>query len=238
VQLFHSALHDRNIPVDFARPSDDLSKYKLVIAPSMNLLAAGEADALKYYVQNGGILIGTFNSGLVDEHHIATDSGFPNELTDVFGMEVLEFDPLDPGEENHLTFKGAFHTSRLHSARLWCDIIEPHECQTLATFARDFYAGRPAITYNEYGRGKAIYIGTQSHLDFYYDLVAWLRSLCGFHPLLKVPDTVEVSMRQGNGRKIYFLLNHQNSGQDSILQADARFSHLEHIHRQLRPSAP
>jgi hypothetical protein len=28
---------------------------------------------------------------------------------------------------------------------------------------------------------------------------------------LKVPDTVEVSMRQNGERKIYFLLNHQNS---------------------------
>jgi hypothetical protein len=30
-------------------------------------------------------------------------------------------------------------------------------------------------------------------------------------PLLKVPDTVEVSMREKDGTKFYFLLNHQNS---------------------------
>jgi hypothetical protein len=29
--------------------------------------------------------------------------------------------------------------------------------------------------------------------------------------LLKVPDTVEVSMRQKDKTKVYFLLNHQNS---------------------------
>ena len=211
VQLFHSALHDRNIPVDFAKPTDDLSQYKLVFAPSLSMLAGGEADALKLYVQNGGTLVGTFNTGLVDEHHIATDTGFPHDLTDVFGMEVLEFDPLNPSEENHLNFKGGFHTSHLHTARLWCDLIEAHGCQVLATFAKDFYAGRPAITLNEYGNGKAVYIGTMSGQGFYYDLVSWLRQLCGLHPLLKVPDTVEVSLRQRADRKVYFLLNHQNT---------------------------
>src|SRR5215469_15252706 len=211
IQLFYSALHDRNISVDFARPSEDLSKYRLVFAPSLQLLSGGEADMLKYYVQNGGTLVSTFNTGLVDENNMAPDSGYPRELTELFGLEVLEFDPLPPGEENHLTFKGAFPTSHLHPARLWCDIIEPTECQVLATFAKDFYSGKPAMTMNTYGLGKAIYIGTQSHEHFYYDLVGWLRQVCGLHPLLKVPDTVQVSMREKEGTKIFFLLNHQNS---------------------------
>ena len=211
VQLFYNALHDRNIPVDFARPTEDLSKYKLVIAPSLKLLAGGEADLLKLYVQNGGTLVSTFNTGLVDEHHIAPDNGYPHDLTDLFGMEVLEFDPLPPGEENHLTFKGAFPTSHLHPAKLWCDLIEPKECQILATYAKDFYGGRPAIIMNTFGLGKAIYIGTMSHQHFYYDLIVWLRQLCNLYPLLKVPDTVEVSLRQKDDTRIYFLLNHQNS---------------------------
>jgi beta-galactosidase len=67
------------------------------------------------------------------------------------------------------------------------------------------------VTLNTFGLGKAIYIGTQSHQPFYYDLVAWLRQTCNLHPLLKVPDTVQVSMRQKEGTKVYFLLNHQNS---------------------------
>ena len=211
LQLFYNALHDRNLAVDFARPTEDLSKYKLVIAPSLQLLAGGEADLLRLYVHNGGTLVGTFNTGLVDEHHIAPDTGYPHDLTDLFGLKVMEFDPLPPGEENHLTIKAGFTASHLHPARLWCDIIEPHDCQVLAVFAKDFYAGKPALTVNPYGAGRAIYIGTMSHQFFYYDLIAWLRQLCNLHPLLKVPDTVEVSLRQNGQNKIFFLLNHQNS---------------------------
>ena len=211
IQLFYSALHDKNIMVDFARPSEDLSKYKLVFAPSLHLLSGGEADRLKLYVQNGGTLVCTFNSGLVDEHNQAPDTGYPHDLTDLFGLEILEFDQLPSGEENHLTFKGAFPTSHLHPARLWCDLIEPKDCQILATYAKDFYSGKPAMTMNNFGLGKAIYIGTQSHQHFYNDLVAWLRQLCNLHPLLKVPDNVEVSLRQNADTRVYFLLNHQGS---------------------------
>lgn len=210
VQLFYSALHDRNILVDFARPTDDLSKYKLVIAPSLHMIAGGEADMLRLYVHNGGTLVGTFNTGLVDEHHIAATDP-PYEMSDMFGLKVLEFDPLPPGEENHITIKGSFPTTGLHSARLWCDIIEPMEgCQILGTYAQDFYAGKAAVTMNQFGEGRAIYVGTMSSLPFYHDLVTWLRQICGIAPLLRVPDQVEVSMRARGDYRIYFLLNHHS----------------------------
>ena len=211
ILLFYSAFHDRNIAVDFARPTENLSKYKLVIAPSLHLLSGGEADRLKLYVQNGGTLVATFNTGLVDEHNMAPDTGYPHDMTDLFGMEVAEFDQLPPGEENHLTFKGSFPTTHLHSARLWCDLIEPKGCQILATYAKDFYANKPVMTMNTFGLGKAIYIGTLSQQPFYNDLLTWLRQLCNLHPLLKVPEHVEVSLREKDDTKVYFLLNHQHS---------------------------
>ena len=238
IQLFYNALHDRNIAVDFARPAEDLSRYKLVFAPSLHLLSGGEADRLKLYVQNGGTLVGTFNTGLVDEHNMAPDTGYPHDLTDLFGLEVLEFDQLPPGEENHLTFKGTFPTSHLHPAKLWCDLIEPKDCQILATYAKDFYAGRPAMTMHTFGLGKAVYIGTQSHQHFYNDLVTWLRQMCNLHPLLKVPDNVEVSMRQKDDARIFFLLEPPElAAAHPVLQAHARFPHRQHFLRQLR-SAP
>jgi beta-galactosidase len=211
IQLIYEALHNRNIIVDFARPSEDLSKYKIVFAPSLHLLSGNDCDRLKLFVQNGGTLISTCNTALVDENNIAPVTGFPHDLTDLFGLEVQEFDVLPPSEENHLTFKGSFPTGHLHCARLWCDLIEPKGCQILATYAKDFYAGKPAMTMNTYGLGKAIYIGTVSHSHFYVDLVTWLRQAAGLQPLLKVPENIEVCCREKEGSRIFFLLNHQNS---------------------------
>ena len=64
---------------------------------------------------------------------------------------------------------------------------------------------------NTFGLGKAIYIGTLSQQHFYNDLLTWLRQLCNLHPLLKVPEHVEVSLREKEDTKVYFLLNHQHS---------------------------
>jgi len=65
------------------------------------------------------------------------------------------------------------------------------------------------MTMNTFGLGKAIYIGTMSHQHFYYDLIVWLRQLCNLYPLLKVPDTVEVSLRQKGRHPDLFLLIHR-----------------------------
>ena len=162
-------------------------------------------------MQNGGTLVATCNTGLFDENRTVPDSGIPKDLTDVFGMEVEEFDPLPPNEENHISFKGGFQVSALHPVKLWCDVIKPLGAQVLGVFTKDFYANKPAMTMNQYGDGRAIYIGFTSHQPFYGDLVVWLRQLCNLFPLLKVPDTVEVSLRQSKDTKVFFLLNHQNS---------------------------
>ena len=63
---------------------------------------------------------------------------------------------------------------------------------------------------NQFGEGRAIYVGTMSSLPFYHDLVTWLRQLCGLSPLLRVPDQIEVSMRTRGDYRIYFLLNHHS----------------------------
>ena len=85
------------------------------------------------------------------------------------------------------------------------------ECEVIGTYALDFYYGKPAMTMNAYGDGRAIYIGTQSHEDFYSDLVTWLRNLVGVPALLRVPDQIEVSMRQRSDYRLYFLINHHDA---------------------------
>lgn len=210
IMLYYDALYEKNILVDFVRPGEDLSNYKLVIAPSLQMISGEEADLIKEYVSVGGVFLGTFNTGLVNESHIAPINGIPYEMTDLFGMEVLEFDPLVPGAENHLSLKARLPTTALHQAKNWVDIIEPLGCEVLATYALDFYAGRPAITTNDYGEGRAIYVGTQCDPPFYSDLVLWLRNSVGLAPLLRVPEQIEVGMRQRNGFRLYFLINHHD----------------------------
>jgi beta-galactosidase len=211
IQLIYTALHDRNISIDFARPTEDLSKYSLVFAPSLHLMAGGEADRLKLYVQNGGTLVGTFNTGLVDEHQMAPTPAIPTTSPIYSVWRSPNSTHCRPARKTILLSKAHFRP--VTCTRRVCGATS--SSRTVARFSRrmrrTFYSGTPAMTMNTFGLGKAIYIGTMSHQHFYYDLVTWLRQMCNLHPLLKVPDTVEVSLRQKEGTKVFFLLNHQNS---------------------------
>jgi len=61
----------------FARPIEDLSLISLFCAVA-HLLSGGEADRLKLYVQMGHSGF-DFNTGLVDEHNLAPDTGYPHD---------------------------------------------------------------------------------------------------------------------------------------------------------------
>ena len=65
---YYKPLFDRNITVDFAHPESDLSRYKLVIAPNLYLVNDRSAKNINQYVENGGILLMSFFSGIVDEN--------------------------------------------------------------------------------------------------------------------------------------------------------------------------
>ena len=193
-------------------PTEDLSKYRLVFAPSLHLLSAGEADRLKLYVQNGGTLVGTCNTGLVDEHHIAPDTGYPHNLTDLFGhgSAGVRHVAARRGKSSHVQ-RLVPHEPPASGAHL----VRPHRAEGLpgaGDLREGFLRGPPGDdAATPFGLGKAVYVGTMSHQHFYNDLVVWLRQLCNLHPLLKVPENVEVSLRQTDDTKIFFLLNHQNT---------------------------
>jgi len=87
------------------------------------------------------------------------------------------------GEENHMTFKGAFPPATC-TRQMWCDIIEPM-LPGPRTFARIFI--RPPGHDHEQLRSARPFTSHMSHQHFYEDLVVWLRQICNIQPLLKVP---------------------------------------------------
>ena len=46
----------------------------------------GLGDVYKRQVHNGGTLVSSFNTGLVDEHDVAPENGFPHDLTDLLSL--------------------------------------------------------------------------------------------------------------------------------------------------------
>ena len=157
VEALYRPLYEANVTVDFARPQDDLSQYRLVIAPSLYLVTDEAATNIERFVTGGGVLLMTFFSGIVDEFEHIRLGGYPKPFADVLGMSVIDFHPLASGEEVGLRFADG----TVGQAAVWSEEIELRGAQAIATFGAGVDAGGPAVTSNRFGDGTAIYVGTR-----------------------------------------------------------------------------
>lgn len=206
---YYRSLWDRNITVDMVPPERDLSGYGLVIAPLLNMVSAEQGAAFERFVENGGIFVTTYFSGVVDESDRAWPGGAPGPLRRALGIWVEEFDPLEPDMTNSVIVQaGARLPEGSYACKLWCDLVHLEGANALATYGGDFYAGQPAITEHRLGRGRAIYVATRPEPALVAGLVGALLDDLGIAAPLQAPQGVEVTRREGDGRSYLFVLNH------------------------------
>ena len=79
----------------------------------------------------------------------------------------------------------------------------------LATYGTDFYEGRPALTVNDYGRGRAYYIASRNDKRFLDDFYDGIAGEFGLRRVLDadLPEGVSAQMRTDGRREYVFLLN-------------------------------
>lgn len=217
LELYYTAFYELGIPVDIISPDAPLSDYKLVAAPLLYMVKEGCDQNLEQYVAAGGTLIGTYFSGIVDEHDLVVLGGYPGKLRRLFGIWVEESDAL-PGEaRNSFTWNGV-----CYEARLLCDLLHTEQAESLACYGSDFYAGMPALTVNTYGKGEAFYVATRSEPRFYRDLVRHLAEKTGIEPVLRSIDGVEVCERRDAHSRFLFFLNHKDESAELVMEQEGR----------------
>jgi beta-galactosidase len=184
---------------------DDLSRYKIVMVPAINLLSREDAERLAAYVREGGTLIAVARTGFKDETGQVPGRP-PGHLADLMGVTVEEFDSLPPGQVNQVQFVEG--PSARAPVDLWFEILSPTTARPLAVYQADYYAGRPAATLREVDGGRAIYVGALAGPDFYGPLFDWLLPQVEVQPLMNTPPGVEAKARVGPEGQIVFVLNH------------------------------
>lgn len=209
VHKYYDALYQQHIEADMIGVEEDLSKYKIIIAPVMYMVKPGFAAKVEAFVQAGGTFITTYFSGIVNENDLVTVGGYPGELRKVLGIWAEEIDALLPGMSNELVMKqdwGALNRS--YACGLLCDLIHAEGAEVLAEYGADFYKGMPALTVNRFGAGQAYYVATSPDAAF---LRGFLANLCeenGIAPLVSAPEGIESVQRVKEGVSYLFLLNH------------------------------
>jgi beta-galactosidase len=217
VYKYYGALWRAGIPVDFVSPAFDLSKYKLFIAPLAYMLQPGFAARVEEFVRNGGAFVTTFFSGMVDENDRVVLGGYPGELRKLLGIWVEEYDALKPDQTNQMVLKQALGgAAGPYECGMLCALMHTETAETLAVYGQDFYADRPALTRNRFGKGQAWYIGSDPESALVDALLAHICAEQGVAPVLTAPPKVEVHQRTKDGQAFTFVLNHN----DEAVQVD------------------
>ena len=161
----------RGIPVDVIDMEQDLSSYNLVVAPMLYMVRPGVAARIEEFVRSGGTFVATYWSGIVDDIDLCFLGGFPGPLRDLLGIWSEEIDALYDGKPTPScpTAGNALDLSGEYAVRELCDLIHVETAQMLATYKTDFYAGRPALTVNDFGRGNAYYLAAHAEDAFLSD---------------------------------------------------------------------
>jgi beta-galactosidase len=202
----------RGIPVDIIPEWADFSAYKLVVAPMLYMLQPGVADRLKQFVSDGGTLVTTYWSGIVDENDLNFLGGWPGDgLREVLGIWDEETDTVTPEERNavQLTSGNELGMSGSYEARDYFALIHAESARVLATYGKDFYAGRPALTVNDYGQGKAYYMASRNDDKFLNDFYGKIASNIDVLRALPVdlPQGVTAQLRTDGENKFIFVMN-------------------------------
>ena len=177
----------------------------------------GFDEKVRTFVENGGYLITSYWSGVVDDTDRCYLEGTPHGLMDVLGIRSTEIDALYDWEENSLipVQGNELGLCRTYTCKYLCDLVELRGARTLMTYGDDFYKGYACLTVNEYGNGKAWYVATDANRDFYDDfigkVVAESGISCGIHG--EIPDTLEITVRENDDAKYYI---YQNFGKAAV----------------------
>ncbi|RNA68507.1 beta-galactosidase [Alteribacter keqinensis] len=210
VQEHYLPFWERGIPVDVVSMDADFSKYKVVVAPMLYMVRAGVGEKIDRFVGDGGTFVTTYLSGIADETDLAFLGGFPGPLRETLGIRSEEIDGLHDGQtngvaitENSLGLQGEFESREL------CDLIHLEGARSLAEYTGDFYEGRPALTVNHHGKGKAYYIASRNDNQFHDQFTECLVRDAGIERVVDVelPAGVTAQVRTDGQTDYVFLMN-------------------------------
>jgi beta-galactosidase len=200
-RAWHAGCYRAGITADFRQSTDDLSSYRLVIAPVQYLVSDAGAANLRRYVESGGTLVVTYFSGIVNENDHIRLGGYPGAFADLLGIRVEEFFPLHAAETVSL--------NRFGSGAIWSELGQPTTAELLATYQDAPVAGSPAVTRNRAGRGLAYYVGTSLSPDGVSEFLEEVAGQAGVTPAVaQLPAGVEAVTRAAGQQRWTFVINH------------------------------
>ncbi len=205
-RALYGALWDAGVTADVRHPSMDLSAYRLVVVPMLHLVSDADAERIAAYVAQGGHVLVTYFSGVVDEHDHVRTGGYPGAFRELLGVRVEEFCPLPAGTHVVLTGVGDVGWPDCE-ADTWVEDLELRGAEAVLTYTGGPVAGAPALTRHGSGAGVAWYLATRSDDATTAAIMGRVLAGAGVRGSGLAPG-VELVRRVGEDHSYAFLINH------------------------------
>ena len=165
----YNALARAGIAVEFGDETADLTGYRLVVVPMLYLLTDDFAKKLCDFAKNGGTVVVTYWTGVVDESDLCRLGDTPYGLTELLGLRRTEIDGMYDGETRRCTPIDGCALPEAQASIL-CEVAVPNDsdpAEPLTVYAEDYFAQHPAAAVHKYGAGRAYYLASRFDEDFY-----------------------------------------------------------------------
>ena len=216
VQKNYRALREQGLNVDVIAMEHSLSDYKVLAAPMAYTFKDGYEEKLRAYVENGGTLVLSYWSGLVDGTDRCFLGGTPYGLMDVAGLRSTETDALYDWEENHAIPEAGSHLgiSNVYTCKNLCELVKVSDAEVLMRYGEDFYQGYPVLTHKAFGKGHVYYVCADMELGFYQDFYGRVAAEAGLKsPIEIIPEGVSVTVRENEDTEYLFIQNYARKPQ-------------------------
>ncbi|EAP97344.1 probable beta-galactosidase [Janibacter sp. HTCC2649] len=221
----HRLLRDRGITCDVVHPSADLSRYRIVVVPSLYLVSDEDAASIAAAAAAGAHVVVTYFSGISDPDDHVRLGGYPGAFRELLGVRVEEFFPLRTDEV--VALSGGGHGSQ------WSEDTRVVDAEVVTTYAQGPLSGRPAVTRRSVGDGTAWYLGTLPDDTSLGSLLDEVAALAGVEPVTTMAAGVEAVRRSSADGSWLFLLNHTTTeheltvnGHDLVSGSDVGPTHV------------
>lgn len=204
----YAGLSKNGVTVDFVNQDSDISGYKLVVCPMLYLLREDFAAKLREFTQQGGRLVVTYWTGVVNETDLCYLGDTPHGLCDVLGLRRAEIDGMYDGETRRVIAADSAACAEAAEGSILCEIPVLEGATPLMVYDEDFYAGSAAVAVNAFGSGRAYYVATRFEPDFY---TAFYSDVCAGVLTPAWPDALPEGVMVSRRGKYVFLQNSLNT---------------------------
>lgn len=198
--------------IDVVGIDDDFSKYKIIVLPNHRITTPAQAEKIKAYVNNGGIVIMNTETGTRDENNQQYEMLAPCLFADMCGCSVSGRVSADDYKKHTGESKVRFEDGTEHELTASVDALKLHGAEKIAEYTSGRLKGTPAITVNSYGKGQAILYGFNgSDVYFYESLAKEAAKRYNIKEIIKADDGIIISSRKTENEEIIFAVNMKDS---------------------------